>query len=402
SPKLYAGLAIDLGWTWLPAPDWIYWIGQFSWVAVFQLFLVLLPLYYPDGRLPGRRWRVLLWASALMVLIAFITALDPASAPTGVVNPMGIGALAGVSNFLFLPFLVVFLGTSLAAVLSLVVRYRRGNSQDRQQLKWLMAAAALLLLAFALQFLVPAFQNDFLIPLVAPALPIAVGIAILRYRLYDIDFIINKALVYGGLAAVITAVYVLIVINIGALIGGSQRLWLSLLSTALIALAFQPLRRRAQRLANRLVYGRRATPYETLSQFSEHLSETYSHEDILDRMSRVLAQGTGAERAEVWVRSGPRLVLASAAPPSTEPVTAVNEERRRLERNLHDGAQQHLVALKIKVGLAEAAAEPESKARPILAQLKHDADEALDNLRELARGIYPPLLASDGLHAALG
>ena len=484
-PKLYAGLAIDLGWTWLPAPDWIYWIGQFSWVAVFQLFLVLLPLYYPDGRLPGRRWRVLLWASALMVLIAFITALDPASAPTGVANPMGIGALAGVSNFLFLPFLVVFLGTSLAAVLSMVVRYRRGNSQDRQQLKWLMAAAALLLLAFAVQFLVPAFQNDFLIPTVAPALPIAVGIAILRYRLYDIDFIINKALVYGGLAAVITGVYILIVINIGALIGGSQRLWLSLLSTAVIALAFQPLRQRAQRLANRLVYGRRATPYETLSQFSEHLSETYSHEDILDRMSRILAQGTGAERAEVWVRSGPRLVLASASPPSTEPVTPVamqngalppmprdtvvpvshqgellgalavdkkrgenlnnveqklisdlagqaglvlknvglnrellarlddlrasrqrlvtaqDEERRRLERNLHDGAQQHLVALKIKVGLAEAAAEPESKARPILAQLKHDADEALDNLRELARGIYPPLLASDGLQAAL-
>ena len=485
SPKLYAGLAIDLGWKWLPAPDWIYWIGQFSWIAVFQLFLVLLPLYYPDGRLPGRRWRVLLWASALTVLIAFVTALDPASAPTGVANPMGIRALAGVSNLLFLPFLFVFLGTSLAAVLSLVMRYRRGSTQDRHQLKWLMAAAALLLLAFAVQVTVPAFQNDFLIPLVAPALPIAVGIAILRYRLYDIDFIINKALVYGGLAAVITAVYVLIVINIGALIGGSQRLWLSLLSTALIALAFQPLRQRAQRLANRLVYGRRATPYETLSQFSEHLSETYSHEDILDRMSRILAQGTGAERAEVWVRSGPRLVLASASPPSTEPVTPVamqngtlppmprdtvvpvshqgellgalavdkkrgenlnnveqklisdlagqaglvlknvglnrellarlddlrasrqrlvtaqDEERRRLERNLHDGAQQHLVALKIKVGLAEAAAEPESKARPILAQLKHDADEALDNLRELARGIYPPLLASDGLQAAL-
>jgi len=485
APKLYAGLAIDLGWTWLPAPDWIYWIGQFAWIAVFQLFLVLLPLYYPDGRLPGPRWRVLLWSSALMVLIAFITALDPASAPTGVANPMAVRALAGVSNFLFLPFLVLILGTSLAAILSLVLRYRRGNTQDRQQLKWLMAAAALLLVSFGLQVGVPAFQNDYLIPLVAPALPIAVGIAILRYRLYDIDFIINKTLVYGGLAAVITGVYILIVINIGALIGGSQRLWLSLLSTAVIALAFQPLRQRAQRLANRLVYGRRATPYEALSQFSEHLSETYSHEDILDRMSRILAQGTGAERAEIWVRSGQRLVLASASPPSTETVTPVamqngtlpqmqrdtvvpvshqgellgalavdkrrgetlnnveqklisdlagqaglvlknvgltrellarlddlrasrqrlvtaqDEERRRLERDLHDGAQQHLVALKIKVGLAEAAAEPESKARPILAQLKQDADEALDNLRELARGIYPPLLASDGLQAAL-
>jgi signal transduction histidine kinase len=203
-------------------------------------------------------------------------------------------------------------------------------------------------------------------------------------------------------------------------------------------------------------------------------------------MSRILAQGTGAERAEIWVRAGQRLVLASSSPP-TDPadtpelslqngklptlprdavvavthqgellgalavskkrgesmntveqklvadlaaqaglviknvglnrdllarlndlrtsrqrlVTAQDEERRRIERDLHDGAQQYLVALKIKVGLAESVAESESKTRPILAQLKHDADEAIDNLRELARGIYPPLLASDGLGAAL-
>jgi signal transduction histidine kinase len=485
-PKLYAGLAIDLGWRWLPAPDWVYWISQVSWIVVFELFLVLLPLYYPDGRLPGRRWRLVLWSSALMVLIAIVSALDPASAPTGVPNPVAITALAGTfQKFLFIPFSVIFLGTSLAAVLSLVVRYRRGESQDRQRLKWLMAAVALLLLTFAVNLLVPASQSDAVIPIVATALPVAIGIAILRYRLYDIDLIINKALVYGGLAAVITAVYVLVVINIGARIGGSERLWLSLLATAVIAIAFQPLRDRAQRLANRLVYGKRATPYEALSQFSEHLSKTYSHEDILDRMARILAQGTGAERAEVWVRAGQRLVLASSSPPTTEPlrplvmqngalpkmqrdtivpvshagellgalavdkkrgetmntveqkmvtdlagqaglvlknaglnqellarlddlrasrqrlVTAQDEERRRIERDLHDGAQQHLVALKMKVGLAEKVAEAESKTRPILAQLRHDADEAIDNLRELARGIYPPLLASDGLGPAL-
>jgi signal transduction histidine kinase len=485
-PKLYAGLAMDFGWSWLPAPLWIYWVGQYSWVVLIELVLVLLPLYYPDGRLPGPRWRLVLWSSLLLVLIALITSLDPSVASSGLPNPLSVKALAGTAKAVQLPLPVLFLATGLAAVFSLVVRYRHGNHRDRQQLKWLMAAAALLLVSFVVSFTLPVHQSDFLLPLAAAALPIAIGIAILRYRLYDIDVIINKALVYGGLAAVITAVYILVVINIGALIGGSQRLWLSLLATAVIALAFQPIRQRAQRVANRLVYGQRATPYEALSQLSEHLSERYSEEDILDRMSRILAQGTGAERAEIWVRAGQRLVLASSSPP-TDPadtpelslqngklptlprdavvavthqgellgalavskkrgesmntveqklvadlaaqaglviknvglnrdllarlndlrtsrqrlVTAQDEERRRIERDLHDGAQQHLVALKIKVGLAESVAEPESKTRPILAQLKHDADEAIDNLRELARGIYPPLLASDGLGAAL-
>ncbi len=284
----------------------------------------------------------------------------------------------------------------------------------------------------------------------------------------------------------ITAVYVLIVVIAGALIGSSQRFVLSLLATAVIALAFQPLRQRAQHFANRLVYGKRATPYETLSQFSAHLSQTYSDEDILDRMSRILAQGTGAERAEVWVRAGPRLLLASSSPPINGDgpqelrmrdgalpelhrdtiaevshqgelpgalalntkrgeslntveqklvtdlagqaglllknvglnrellarledlrasrqrlVTAQDEERRRIERNLHDGAQQHLVALKVKLGLAAAVAQPETKVAALITQLKQDADDAIGTLRELARGIYPPLLASDGLEAAL-
>ena len=82
-------------------------------------------------------------------------------------------------------------------------------------------------------------------------------------------------------------------------------------------------------------------------------------------------------------------------------VAAQDEERRRIERNLHDGAQQHLIALKMKVGVAESVSDPDSRVRPMLAELKRDADEAIDNLRELARGIYPPLLASDGLGAAL-
>src|SRR5207302_11038518 len=125
--------------------------------------------------------------------------------------------------------------------------------------------------------------------------------------LYDIDVIISKALVYGGLAVLITAVYIVIVVGVGAMVGRSQQLLLSLVTTAIIALAFQPLRQRAQRLANRLVYGKRATPYETLSEFSEHLSETFSQEDLLDRRAGLLALGHATEREERWVQAWARL-----------------------------------------------------------------------------------------------
>jgi signal transduction histidine kinase len=490
TPKLYAGLALDQHIGWLPAPLWVYWVGNFSWVFVFALFLIVLPLLYPDGRLPSRRWRLIWIPLGLLLLLAVLSSFDPKAAPAGLPNPAAVDAAIGLGDLVVAPFLILIIGTSAAAVASLVVRYRRGALRDRQQLKWLLVAAGLILLAFSANIILPTFTggffSDVLLPLAITALPIAVGIAILRYGLYDIDFIISKALVYGGLAILITVGYVLVVVGIGALVGRTEQFLLSLVTTAVIALAFQPLRQRAQRMANRLVYGPRATPYETMSQFSEHLSETFSQEDILDRMARILAQGTGAERAEVWVRAGHRLLLASSSLPldgsvprelplengSLPPmerdrvapvshqgellgalavvkkrgesmnmveeklvsdlaaqaglvlknvglnrellarlddlrasrqrlVTAQDEERRRIERNIHDGAQQHLVALKIKVGVAESLSAPDSRARPILAQLKQDADEAIDTLRELARGIYPPLLASDGLEVAL-
>jgi signal transduction histidine kinase len=319
--------------------------------------------------------------------------------------------------------------------------------------------------------------------------PAAAGVAILKHRLYDIDIVISRTLVYGSLAVFITAVYVGIAVGIGALIGGGGKpnLGLSILATAIVAVGFQPLRERVQRIANRLAYGKRATPYEVLSQFSERVADSYATDDVMPRMARVLAEGTGAQRADVWLRGDPvwrnvavwpaDAATAAAAPalngsrPPIEDatctvevrhqgdllgalsvtkragesltpveesllndlagqaglvlknvgltsdlqarledlrasrqrlVTAQDEERRRLERNLHDGAQQHLVAIKVKLGLAETLmARDVEKAKATLEQLKSDADEALETLRDLARGIYPPLLADKGLQAAL-
>ena len=162
---------------------------------------------------------------------------------------------------------------------------------------------------------------------VAFGLPVATTIAILKYRLYDIDLVINRSVVFGAMGAFITTVYVAIVVVLGGLLGGGSRpnLALSILATAIIAVAFQPVRERVQRLANRLVYGNRATPYELLSQFSHRVAGTYSTEDVLPRMARVLGEGTGASRADVWVRLGDGIAPAASWPSghATAAMTAV-------------------------------------------------------------------------------
>ena len=145
-------------------------------------------------------------------------------------------------------------------------------------------------------------------------LPIAAGIGILKYRLYDIDVVINKTVVYGSLAAVVTVIYVAIVVGIGTLVGSGGSAFLSAVAAAVVALLFQPLRRRAQHFANRIVYGDRATPYEVLSGFSERLADTYSVDDVLPRLARVLGEGIGAERISILLRTGDRIVPIASWP----------------------------------------------------------------------------------------
>ncbi|MGH2675321.1 MAG: histidine kinase, partial [Actinomycetota bacterium] len=357
----------------------------------------------------------------------------------------------------------------------------------RQQIKWFLFGATLLALQFVVDGIVQAsgIRTGFLLDTVLPAiafmaLPVGAGIAILKYRLYDIDVVINRTVVFGLLAAFITAVYVGVVVGIGTLVGNRGNVLLSIVATAVVAVAFQPIRARARHFANRLVYGERATPYEVLSTFSDQLGGTYSTEEILPRMARMIGEATGAVRSRVWVRVGGELRPAAAWPdgevaakplrvegsdlpvfpdgerpypirhqdellgalsmetsrreplnPTQEKlvtdlagqaglilrnvrlieelrasrqrlVAAQDEERRRLERNIHDGAQQQLVALAVKIRLARTMTERDvERARGLLDDLQGETQEALEDLRDLARGIYPPLLADRGLAAAL-
>src|SRR5439155_6422056 len=383
-----------------------------------------------------------------------------------------------------------FIPLCLAAAAGLAVRYRRTTPDVRHQIKWVAYAGLLTAAALLICGLVFGDPLGGLLA-VGPLIPITAGIAIFKYRLYDIDVVISKTIVYGSLAAFITVVYVVIVAGIGSLGSGflhaSSRpsLGLSILATAVVAVAFQPVRERVQRLANRLVYGKRATPYQALSEFAGRMGETYAADEVLPRMARVLAEGTGADRAVVWLKDGAGLVAgarwpADAGPPQRVPlagasptvpgtdrvtlveyqgetlgalsvskrgdpltpvesrllshlaaqaglllhnigltqqlqakltelqasrlriVTAQDEQRRRIERDIHDGAQQQLLAIAGALAVAQSlAGQDEERERALVARLKAETSGALETLRELARGVYPPLLADQGLAAAV-
>ena len=320
---------------------WSDWLGNWVWglgIAIPSTFVLLL---FPTGTLPSRRWRPVAWfAGAVLVLSTLGNALAPGVIQgTDTVNPLGVGGRMGqVFSVLEGAFGLVALA-GLASLASLVFRFRRADQVEREQLKWLVYTGVLLVVAVIAGIVVTAvlgpsdFSTNIQNAIVAGAfalVPVAIGVAVLRYRLYDIDLVINKTVVYAALAVFITAVYVGIVVGLGALVGsGSSKpnLGLSIVATALVAVAFQPVRSRVQRLANRVVYGHRATPYQVLSEFSSRMARTYSSEDLLPRMARILAEGTGARTAVVWLRVGQELRPGASWPTNERP-----HRRRRHHR----------------------------------------------------------------------
>ncbi len=456
----------------------------------FELIAMLAYLYalltFPDGRLlphwPG-------WAHAVLYL------------PITLVLAVALYAVQGTP--LRIAIVLAFgLLTPIVGVVAQVYRWIAPKSPEERQLSRLLFFALLpaLLLAQSTHpenlagLLNPSLQGRPLqeVPVgffrlfqpIFAIIPLALFVGIIRFRLWDIDRIVSRTIVYGALGAFVSVVYIGVVVGLGNLIGTQQHnLVLSLLATGVVALAFQPVRDRVQRLANRLVYGNRATPYEVLSSFSR-LAETIGAEDLLTRTVRILSEGT-ASTATVWLKVGEELRPSSRWPAghlpqpvsmvgdalpgfhgvaravpvrhqgdllgaftvekSGEPLTladdklisdlaaqaglvlrnahltaelmgrledlrhsrqrlvrAQDEARRRLERNIHDGAQQQLVALKVRLSLAERLIEKDpAKLRQALTKLKDDTDDAIQSLREIARGIYPPLLAEKGLAASL-
>ena len=286
---------------------WATWLsGWFEPLWVLALTSVI--LLFPDGHLPSRRWMpvAVLWWLMFAALVAphFVPGSMAGVTDFDIDNPVGIPPLGFLRRYMDVGFHLLIWIVLPGSLVALLVRYRRSGGIERQQMKWItfiliVEIVMLELLEFSVSVPVP------LQLMVFGALAIAAGTAILRYRLYDIDVILSKTLVYGALAVFVGAVYVVVAVVIGALIGATEVL--SLVATAIVAVAFKPVQHRAQSLANRVVYGERAAPYATLSQFSEQVAEVYSTDEVLPRMAKILAEGTGASRAEVWLRLGSEL-----------------------------------------------------------------------------------------------
>jgi signal transduction histidine kinase len=472
-----------------------------TWAPPVILMGTTLLLRFPDGHLLSPRWKKVEWVAgvALIATVAVILFTPGDMSDSGypnLANPLGVKALEPLFHAV-IPLILLIPVTILASAASLILRFRRSSGTERLQMKWLATAAAILAVLYLLAMVASinyAWGGAGSTPIWVEAIqtaasasfvliPIAIGFAVLKYRLYDIDVVINRALVYGSMAAFITAVYVAIVVGIGRAIGSDRNLALSILATAVLAVAFQPVRERVQRFANRLVYGKRATPYEVLSEFSGAMSHAVATEELLPRMARTVAKAVGAARADVWLHVGSELIreawwpesngqtrsvmpAAGGADDLTVPdvdlavpvrhqgellgligvqksvgegltpadaklledlasqaglvlrnvrlieelrtsrqrlVTAQDEERRRLERDLHDGAQQRLVAISVALRLARGLVDPDVDGA-LGERLELASDElgrALAELREFARGIHPAILTERGLGPAL-
>jgi signal transduction histidine kinase len=427
--------------------------------------LVFATLLFPHGRLPSPRWWPAVWLAAAGLLLALAaTALAPGPIPEYDVerNPLGIEGAADVLDPLRALGFLLISAAGAAAIASLVLRLRRGSAEERQQLKWIAFAVALAALTATAAELLP-FDLAALQLVAVPLVPAAVGVAILRYRLWDIDPILNRSLVYAGLTACVVGLYVGVVTLLGALFARRADLVASLLATGLVAVLFQPLRQRLQRAVNRLMYGERDDPYAVISRVGRRLEEVAAPEAVLPAVAETVARALRLSSVAIELRAGGGFEpVATVGTPAGRPeslelsyqgesvgrivvgpraageelsaadrrlladlarqaavaahavrltadlqrsrerlVSAQEEERRRLRRDLHDGLGPTLAGVSMQLGGLRGAVSDDPGGAVLLTRLEQEIQGAIADIRRLVYDLRPPALDELGLVRAV-
>ncbi len=448
------GINDGVGGTGLPGDEWAMWVSNWVWIPAYLLVPTIFLLVFPDGRLPSRRW----WpASAAAYAGIGVNTLDwmlrpvtyeqvPGLFPKGYAGVLA--GLTGVPDALRTAGTVCTVGAVLAAVGSLVGRYRSADDEVRRRLQWVLAAALLTVGLLGVALFVP--WGPVIVALAAVPLPVAVSVAVVAHRLWDLDLLLSRALAFGAVSVALLAAYALVAATLGNAIGSGA-------SALIVALAVHPLYLRVSAAANRLVYGDRDDPARALRRLGVRLSDAGAPGDLLERMAaevgRVLrihyvaveepgavvaswGRPSGADTNESVpllyqgervgtlvlgerLRPKDRALLAQLAPHVAVAVrahrlgadlershgrllAARQEERDRLLYELHDGLGPTLAALALQVdrGRRLVDTDPEG-AKRVMDELSGRIRGTVENVRAIVNDLRPPPLDSLGLTGAL-
>jgi signal transduction histidine kinase len=470
-----------------PGGIWALVATQALWPVGYLFMFALLPLLFPDGRFLSRRWRWLaLFMAGLCVVPVALAPLSPTiqAGPGTIANPIGV-LDPRIGHPIETVWYLLFSAGVLAAVGSMGPRYRRAEPDERRRIRWVVASLALTVVATVArqvaQILQPELELPFEVVLAAfGTIPLAIGVAVLRNRLFDIDLVLRRSLVYGVLWLGIVAVYVGMAAALGLAAGQRLSVGAAVVVTIVATLIFQPARTRLERLADRVAYGRRGGAYELLRDFGSATERTVAVEEIGPRLAAAARAGLGARWVRVhvpsdigggpsllgaagepsgpvalsaplvrdgenvgWIECGPRSegaysgrdrdVLATLgrqaalaihnaglnaellrrvevverqarelAESRSRIVQTQEAERRRIERDLHDGVQQQLISLVANVRLARNRLPGTAGAADdALEGVQGQALHTLRDLRELVRGIHPAVLSDGGIVSAI-
>jgi signal transduction histidine kinase len=460
----------------LPGANLAEWLNNWIWIPAIILPTIFVFFFFPDGRVPTPRWRVLAWSAGLgmtVTILALMLHPGPVEAWDTGVNPYGIPAITeALDLFMQIGQLLLLVGL-VGSIAAFAVRFRRSRDLEREQMKWLAYAIGLMILGMIVVIILPFTLPDQTLAanlsiaitnLSILGIAVAASIAILRYRLYNINLVVNRTLLYAALTVSVIVIYVLLVGGLSALFQAQGNLIIVLLATGLVALIFQSLRERLQRGVNRLMYGQRDEPFNVLARLGEKLEGALSPEVIYPTIVETVSQTLKLPYAAIAVKRGGafetvesygkpdqdpiifpltyqgeiigRLLVSRRAPnealsPADERLlrniarqagAAVHaaqltvdlqrsrqqlvanreEERRRLRRDLHDGLGSTLAALNLQAGaLKRTIKQDPDEAEIMVEELRTDVRSAIDDIRRLVYELRPPVLDELGLAAAV-